>query len=140
MWLSHGLLLQIRRVCLSNCQGQNNNVLYFILYFVFERPFPAYIFAYWSNITCLPAVRMNIHRDTLWKLKCCLKLCEVIQTLKLLQIESDSWITNFNIWIISESVDGSIEKSVGITSITTKKRGRENKFISVLKPPAYKLF
>ncbi len=53
--VSHGLLLQICRICLSNCQGQI--LLYFILYCVFDWPVPAYIFAHWSNITCLPEGR-----------------------------------------------------------------------------------
>ncbi len=32
VWLSHGLLLSICRLCLSNCQGQSNCISYCILY------------------------------------------------------------------------------------------------------------
>ncbi len=36
--------------------------LYFTLYFLFQWPILAYIFAHWSNIACLPAGRTNTQR------------------------------------------------------------------------------
>ncbi len=44
-------------------------IFYFPLHFVFEWPFHSYTFAHSSNIACLPAGRINTHRDILWKLK-----------------------------------------------------------------------
>ncbi len=39
---------------------------YFVLYFVFVFPVRAYIFAHWSSVACLPAGRINTHRDSWW--------------------------------------------------------------------------
>ncbi len=46
--------------CVS--QTVRPNKLYYKLYFVFEWPVPAYIFAHWSNMACLPSTRINTHR------------------------------------------------------------------------------
>ncbi len=50
------------------CVSQTATVkqYYFVLYFVFEWPVPAYIFAHLSNIASLPAGSINT--DTCWKL------------------------------------------------------------------------
>ncbi len=46
MWLSHGLLLQICRGCLSHCKAKQ---MHYLLYFVFEWPVLVHIFAHWRQ-------------------------------------------------------------------------------------------
>ncbi len=76
----------------AECVSQTTKVkkVYFVLYFVFEWLVPAYIFAHWSNIACLPAGKII----TEWKLKMLSQTVRLLkkQTLALiLQTYSDMW-------------------------------------------------
>ncbi len=55
-YMSWNLVIIVLLETLSNCQGQKNCILHCILYL---NEVPTYTFAHWSNISCLPAGRIN---------------------------------------------------------------------------------